>query len=68
MNKFRKWFFKLLTGYELMDYGRLLKLAGEVNTMAQGVLNDQKETLSLAKSVNDRCEYLIERCKELEDK
>lgn len=65
MNKFRKWFFKFLTGYELIDYERILKLAGEINDCSNGILNDHKKTLSLAKDVNDRCGRLLELCKDV---
>lgn len=59
MDKFRKWIFKLLTGYDLIDYERILKLAHEVNECSKSVIDDQKKTLSLAKDVNDRCGRLL---------
>lgn len=31
MKKFRKWFFKFLTGYDLIEYEDILKLAESVN-------------------------------------
>ena len=65
MDKFRKWAFKFLTGYDLIDYEKILKLAIEVNDLNSRIINDQKETLALSKSVNDRCERLLERCKEM---
>jgi len=65
MNKFRKWVFKFLTGYEFVDYKDMLRLACEINDLNKRIVNDQKDTLDLARDVNSRCEYLIEQIKEM---
>lgn len=65
MNKFQKWFFKLLTGYEFVEYETLLKIAREIIDASQQVNEQHKETLALAKAVNDRCNRLLDRYERL---
>lgn len=67
MNKFRNWCFKLLTGgYTLIDYKELLETSVRILKHAEKVNENSANTLQLTKEVNERCEMLIERCKELE--
>ena len=48
MKKFRKWFFKLLTGYDLVEY--------------EYVMKEWKATLDSAKRIADINECLIKHC------
>lgn len=55
---FRKWFFKLLTGYDLVEYQELLQeavntinVAASTNELAQKVNNDALNLISLMKSM-----------------
>ena len=67
MNKFRNWCFKLLTGgYTIIDYKELLDTAIKIMEYANKVNENSGDVLKLTKEVNERCERLIERCKELE--
>ena len=67
MNKFRNWCFKLLTGgYTIIDYKELLDTAIKIMEHANKVNENSDDVLKLTKEVNERCEMLIERCKELE--
>lgn len=67
MNKFRNWCFKLLTGgYTIIDYKELLDTAIGTLEHAKKVNENSGDVLKLTKEVNERCERLIERCKELE--
>ena len=65
MNKFRKWFFKFLTGYELVEYRDILDTALRAHNLGQRILDDSKATLDLASRVNDRAETLLERYEEV---
>lgn len=65
MNKFRKWFFKFLTGYELVEYRDILDTALRAHNLGQEILDDGKRTLDLASRVNDRAETLLERYEEV---
>ena len=54
MKRFRKWFFKFLTGYDLVEYEDILKFAEDVNKHGDGVIelakcinSDQKEIVEL---------------------
>ena len=53
MKKFRKWFFKLLTGYDLVEY--------------EDVMKEWKETIDLAKRTSQTNEKLIKRSDEVID-
>lgn len=60
MKKFRNWLFKLLTGYDLLDYEEILKFAASVNKSSEEVLkltseihNDNKEILEFNGRVID---------------
>lgn len=67
MNKFRNWCFKLLTGgYTIIDYKELLDTAIKIMEHANKVNENSGDVLKLTKEVNERCEMLIERCKEFE--
>lgn len=67
MNKFRNWCFRLLTGgYTIIDYKELLDTAIKILEYAEKVNENSGDVLKLTKEVNERCEMLIERCKELE--
>lgn len=67
MNKFRNWCFRLLTGgYTIIDYKELLDTAIKIMEHANKVNENSGDVLKLTKEVNERCEMLIERCKELE--
>ena len=46
MKKFRKWIFKLITGYDLVEYEEILEFAASVNKCGE-------EVLELAKSIHD---------------
>jgi hypothetical protein len=60
MKKFRNWLFKLLTGYDLLDYEEILKFAASVNKSGD-------ETLKLAIDIhNDNKEILEHNRKVLE--
>ena len=57
MNKFRKWCFRFLTGYDLLDYAELwkdhkelLKTAWEALDLFERMNKDHRETLALAKA------------------
>ena len=72
MNKFRKWIFKFLTGYDLIDYqevlglcSRCLKTAEECQENNHRLVKETGEVLELAQKVNAQCEELLKRCKEL---
>lgn len=72
MKKFRNWFFKFLTGYDLIDYQELLdwshrclKCADECTETNGRILKHTESTIELAKKVNAQCEKLLERCKEV---
>ena len=65
MNKFRKWFFKFLTGYELVEYRDILDTALRSHNLGQRILDDSKATLDLATRVNDRAETLLEKYEEV---
>ena len=65
MNKIRKWFFKLLTGYDLAEYrevlvewNRTLKHAEEVNALAKAVNKECREMLELSKEIFEKYEEL----------
>lgn len=60
MNKFRAKLFKLLTGYDLIDYHELLKLACEIQDLNQRINKDSRETIELVKEINNRCDRLTE--------
>lgn len=64
MSKFRKWFFKFLTGYDLIEYKNLLDLACRVNELNDQIVKESKETISLAKEANERYLKLLEQHKE----
>jgi hypothetical protein len=56
MKKFRKWFFKLLTGYDLVEYedilnewGKTLKIAKEVQQTNEAVCKHSGEVIDLLK-------------------
>lgn len=67
MNKFRNWCFRLLTGgYTIIDYKELLDTAIKTLEYAEKVNENSGDVLKLTKEVNERCEMLIKRCKELE--
>lgn len=75
MNKFRKWCFRFLTGYDLLDYVELwkdhkdlLKTTHEAIDLLERMDKELRETLNLAKAVNDRCNRLLERNIELLDR
>lgn len=72
MKKFRHWFFKLLTGYDLIEYAEVLalcssciKTAEECQENNRAIIKDSKDTIELAQKVNDQCRELLERCKEV---
>lgn len=74
MNKFRKWFFKFLTGYDLIDYAELLKTAQgihdlnvELNDLNVEINETSHQTNELAKMVIDRCEKLLERYEKMNE-
>ena len=58
--KIRKWFFKLLTGYDLIEYRELLQeaantinIAASTNELAQKVNNDALNLIDLMKRMLD---------------
>lgn len=53
MKKIRKWFFKLLTGYDLVEY--------------EDVMKEWKETLDLAKRMSQTNERLVKHSGEVID-
>lgn len=53
MKKFRKWFFRLLTGYDLVEY--------------EDVMKEWKETLYLAIRISQTNEKLIKHSNEVID-
>lgn len=53
MKKFRKWFFKLLTGYDLVEYDDVMK--------------EWKETIDLAQRMSQTNEKLIKYSGEVMD-
>lgn len=53
MKKFRKWFFRLLTGYDLVEY--------------EDVMKEWKATLDLAKRTSQTNERLIKRSNDVVD-
>ncbi len=53
MKKFRKWFFRLLTGYDLVEY--------------EDVMKEWKETLNLAIRISQTNEKLIKHSGEVID-
>lgn len=68
MNKFRNWCFRLLTGgHTIIDYEELLKTSIQILEHAEKVNENAADTEKVAKEVNELCEKLIKRCKELED-
>lgn len=57
MRKFRKWFFRLLTGYDLVEYedilnewGKALKIAEEVQQTNKVVCKHSGEVIDLLKT------------------
>lgn len=60
MNKFRKWFFKFLTGYDLIEYVDILNLSKEIHELNIKLNKESEETLSLAKEANERYKKLLE--------
>lgn len=60
MNKFRKWFFKFLTGYDLIEYKDVLNLAKRICDLNQELNEQSQETLSLAKEANERYKKLLD--------
>lgn len=74
MKKFRNWVFKLLTGYDLIEYAevlslcsRCIKCAEECQENGSALVKDARETIKLAQEVNAECEGLLERCKEVKE-
>jgi ferredoxin len=72
MNKFRRWIFKFLTGYDLVEYQemldfctRCLKCAEECQENGRELVKDSREAIRLALEVNAECEEMLERCKEV---
>jgi hypothetical protein len=72
MKKFRNWFFKLLTGYDLIEYAevlslcsRCIKCAEECQENGTELVKDAREAIKLALEVNDQCRGLLECCKEV---
>ena len=72
MKKFRNWFFKLLTGYDLIEYAevlslcsRCIKCAEECQENGRVLVKDAREAIKLALEVNAQCDVLLERCKEV---
>lgn len=61
MNRFRKWLFKFLTGYELIDYGELLKTATKILDLAGRINEEQKETMQIARATNERYKKILEQ-------
>ena len=64
--KIRKWFFKLLTGYDLVEYQEILHTFQEsldhtekVIKLNREILDNAKEILDNAKVVNNNCKKLI---------
>lgn len=53
MRKFRKWFFKLLTGYDLVEYDDVMK--------------EWKETIDLAQRMSQTNEKLVKHSGEVID-
>lgn len=60
MNKFRKWFFKFLTGYDLIDYAEILKLAREICDLNKEINEESRQTLKITREANDKCFELKE--------
>ena len=60
MSKFRKWFFKFLTGYDLIEYVDILNLAKRICDLNKELNEQSQETLSLAKEANERYKRLME--------
>ena len=51
MKRFRHWFFKVLTGYDIAEYVEVLRVAREVIDHAQEVNATSKEILALNEKV-----------------
>ena len=62
---FRKWFFKLLTGYDLIEWHEILNLAADVNKEAKEVNDHAQSILALASRVNNHAKEVIELMKEI---
>ncbi len=71
--RFRKWLFKLFFGCDLVEYieiladwHRGLELSDKILKQCEKTNNEGRETLALAKAVNERCKMLLERCERME--
>ena len=60
--KIRKWFFKLLTGYDLVEYQEILHEWQETINEAKTIINLNKEILDNA---NNECKNLLAMCDEV---
>lgn len=65
MGKFRKWFFKFLTGYDLIEYKDLLDLASQICELNKEINEESKANIALAKEVNEKYWKLLEQHKEV---
>lgn len=63
--KIRKWFFKLLTGYDLVKYQEILHTCQESLDHTEKVIKLNKEILDNAKAVNNECKELLAIYKEV---
>ena len=58
MKKFRNWLFKLLTGYDLIEYEEILRYSVHVNKRSE-------EILDLAASINEDNKRILENNREI---
>lgn len=65
MNKFRKWLFKFLTGYELIAYSELLDTTIEILDLAKKISNHNNEIIDITKAVHERSEILFKKIQEV---
>ena len=77
MKRFRHWFFKVLTGYDIVEYSELLQLTREVvkdaqeaNAVAQEilalnekVLQSNQAALDTAAETSEICRMAIDNCR-----
>ena len=75
MKKFRKWLFKILTGYNLIEYEDIMRkwsesinLTKECQEANGRILKHATHTIELADKVNKHCTHILKLCEEIEAK
>ena len=66
MSKFRKWFFRFLTGYDLIDYSKLLKTASDIIDSSKAIQDTNERLISFSKAIINQNERLIKQIEEME--